>query len=97
MVYLPDLHYCCVCNVYLGMNDGDAICSECECLDEVNELEIRLNGFSSLQKGWDSYDAEAPSEEVIGQAMTFLKFLIKKNKLPDNLNPAVVGGEHKIE
>lgn len=35
MAYMPELHYCCVCRVYLGMDDGDGICSGCE--DEMIE------------------------------------------------------------
>lgn len=30
MAYLPELHYCSVCKVYLGMDDGDGICAECD-------------------------------------------------------------------
>lgn len=30
MAYLPENHYCCVCKVYLGTEDGDGICPECD-------------------------------------------------------------------
>ena len=30
MAYLPELHYCCVCGIYLGPDNGDGICSSCE-------------------------------------------------------------------
>jgi hypothetical protein len=39
MAYLPELHFCCVCRVYLGPDDGDGICSDCE--DNVDEEEPR--------------------------------------------------------
>ena len=30
MSYLPELHYCCVCKEYLGPDNGDGICAECD-------------------------------------------------------------------
>ncbi len=39
MAYLPELHYCCMCNKYLGPDNGDAICCDCEDkFDENGEL-----------------------------------------------------------
>jgi len=29
-VYITELHYCCDCGIYLGIENGDGICSECE-------------------------------------------------------------------
>jgi len=43
MAYLPELHFCCVCRVYLGTEDGDGICSDCEDnVDEEGPCEISL-------------------------------------------------------
>lgn len=30
MPYLPELHYCFRCNVYLGPDNGDGICGACD-------------------------------------------------------------------
>jgi hypothetical protein len=38
MAYLPELHYCCVCKEYLGHDNGDGICPECD-IDEDEEPE----------------------------------------------------------
>jgi len=58
----------------------------------ADKLESRLDSFSSLKAGWDSYDAEPPTGQAIEAARTFLSFLRKIEKLPDQLNPTVVGG-----
>ena len=34
MAYLPDLHYCFICKDYLGPDNGDGICPECDIEDE---------------------------------------------------------------
>lgn len=39
-MYLPRLHYCCNCNVYLGPDDADGICYECD--EEEEELAIEV-------------------------------------------------------
>lgn len=39
MAYQPDLHYCCVCHDYLGPDDGDGICPDCDEDEEVFEIE----------------------------------------------------------
>ena len=41
MAYLPELHYCWFCGVYLGMDDGDGICWECDSLmdEEGNPID----------------------------------------------------------
>lgn len=43
MVYLPELHYCCVCKEYLGHDNGDGICVDCDTEDfendEIEQLE----------------------------------------------------------
>ena len=45
MPYLPDNHYCCVCNNYLGMDDGDGVCSTCEEVVSIHEkYAYRANG-----------------------------------------------------
>jgi hypothetical protein len=30
MSYMPHLHYCCGCKVYLGPDNGDGICAGCD-------------------------------------------------------------------
>ncbi len=30
MAYMPELHYCCDCGEYLGPDNGDGICMDCE-------------------------------------------------------------------
>ena len=47
MAYLPDNHYCCVCEQYLGMDDGDGVCSTCEEIVSIDELTVyRFKGSS---------------------------------------------------
>jgi len=29
-MYISELHYCCDCGTYLGIENGDGICGECE-------------------------------------------------------------------
>jgi|GEM_PF-6686566 len=36
MPYMPDLHYCCVCKEYLGPDNGDGICLDCDTEEEIN-------------------------------------------------------------
>jgi hypothetical protein len=39
MPYLEELHYCCVCHVYLGPDNGDGICGGCDVEEEDPEEE----------------------------------------------------------
>ncbi|HEX4610532.1 MAG TPA: hypothetical protein VH092_20250 [Urbifossiella sp.] len=57
-----------------------------------NKWEERLDGFSTLKKGWDSYKAEPPAHETIDAAKGFLSFLLESGREPSKLNPSVVGG-----
>jgi hypothetical protein len=49
MAYLPELHYCCNCDVYLGPDNGDNICSECETLlcDYCDSMMLKSGGPDS--------------------------------------------------
>jgi len=44
LAYLPENHYCVACKVYLGDDDGDAICPECD------------NSFCSVCEKFTTYD-----------------------------------------
>ena len=62
MSYLPELHYCCRCGDYLGIDNGDGICLACE----SEETMATRYGTAVLHllkdRGWK----EAPvSEEFI--------------------------------
>ena len=52
----------------------------------------KLAGFAALEPGWDSYDAPAPSSQVLSAAKGFLEVLRKAGKTPTRLSPSVVGG-----
>ena len=52
----------------------------------------KLDAFSSLETGWDSYEAPAPSAEVISAAEGFLEFLRNAENAPTRLTPSAVGG-----
>ena len=30
MAYMPEMHYCLACGVYLGPDNGDGICAACD-------------------------------------------------------------------
>ena len=49
MAYLPELHYCCVCREYLGMDNGDGICGACE-----EEDDMELKPTETLVASWDN-------------------------------------------
>jgi uncharacterized Zn finger protein (UPF0148 family) len=46
MAYLPELHYCCVCKEYLGPDNGDGICPEC---DTEENAELEYDGIEEEQ------------------------------------------------
>jgi hypothetical protein len=57
-----------------------------------DKFETRLDSFTILEKGWDSYNAEPPSAKVIQVAREFLEFLRSRFKPPTKVSPSVVGG-----
>lgn len=61
---------------------------------ERAELLTRLGSFTSLQRGWDSYDAEPPSETAIGNARRILHVLWGSEIAPPirQISPSVEGG-----
>ena len=48
----------------------------------------KIDSFKALAKGWDSYNADPPSEA----AMRTARILIGEGLRPDRLCPSVVGG-----
>jgi len=58
----------------------------------VDKWTARLEGFSALKKGWDSYTAAAPSKGALASASEFLDTIRELGKEPSKLNPSVVGG-----
>src|SRR5688500_5263194 len=49
----------------------------------------KIDCFATLQKGWDSYNAEPPSQKCINEA----KFVINRlSILPHKVSPSVIGG-----
>ncbi len=48
MAYLSDWHYCCDCGNYLGIENGDGICGECEMKCGVCRCELDDNNTTSL-------------------------------------------------
>ncbi|MEZ6142329.1 MAG: hypothetical protein R3B84_17355 [Zavarzinella sp.] len=61
-------------------------------LFECRKLYSRIDDFKLLRKGWDSYNAEPPSEQSLEHARRFLDFLSRIDRFPYALNPTVVGG-----
>jgi hypothetical protein len=52
----------------------------------------KIESMKTLQDGWDSYRAPAPSGDSITQATVFLDELAKSASAPSRLAPSVVGG-----
>lgn len=52
----------------------------------------RLEELRTFEQGWDSYDAEAPSDQAIDNARAFMAFLRMTGREPATLNPSTVGG-----
>ncbi|MGI8638884.1 MAG: hypothetical protein ACR2MG_02905 [Pyrinomonadaceae bacterium] len=52
----------------------------------------KLRGFSKLNKGWDSYDAEPPDLLAIAKTREILKKLEELNFVPTDVCPSVEGG-----
>lgn len=57
-----------------------------------DKWDARLDDLHTFQHGWDSYGAESPSEQSIGNARDFMAFLRTSAKEPTALNPSSVGG-----
>ena len=57
-----------------------------------NKLHDRLVGMVSMKHDWDSYGAEAPSNNTIGQAKKVLVSLYSKAILPSTIAPSAEGG-----
>lgn len=84
MAYLPHLHYCCCCNEYLGDDNGDGICPECDRDEDepcpkcgegtamkINDLVEKAHRMA-MDKGW--YEEPRTFGELI--ALVHSEFLI---------------------
>ncbi|AWM40325.1 hypothetical protein GobsT_12030 [Gemmata obscuriglobus] len=61
-------------------------------VDHKDKWEKRLDDLQTFERDWDSYGAEPPSQQSIGNARAFVAFLRTNFKEPDALNPSAVGG-----
>lgn len=52
----------------------------------------KITFCETLVAGWDSYNAEPPTPEVIAAAREFLTVVLAKDAPISRLNPSVVGG-----
>lgn len=52
----------------------------------------KLRSFPKLNKGWDSYDAEAPNLLAVAKARVIIKKLEELQFVPTNVCPSVEGG-----
>jgi hypothetical protein len=48
-----------------------------------------LDKFAKLEKGWDSYSADPPTNKCISSAKEILS---KLSRQPDRVSPSVIGG-----
>jgi hypothetical protein len=55
--------------------------------DDYARLRERIRGFAGLEKGWDSYDADAPSELAISAALALVNRLEGAAVLPEWVTP----------
>ncbi len=60
--------------------------------DNFKKYYNQLNHLTTLQKGWDSYDAEPPNEAAITLARRILFVLEEKGFDPSHIGPSVEGG-----
>ena len=52
-----------------------------------------LGSFRNLHRGWDSYEAEPPSETALENAQRFIRFLMdSESSLPVRVAPSAEGG-----
>jgi len=54
MPYLEELHYCCVCHVYLGPDNGDGICGGCDVEEEDNPETADSTTFYAKAAYWET-------------------------------------------
>jgi hypothetical protein len=52
----------------------------------------KLQSFRDLTRGWNGYDAPAPSDAAFASAEAFLDALQRAGSVPSRLAPSVVGG-----
>jgi hypothetical protein len=52
----------------------------------------KLIKLGKLRKGWNGYDAPAPSEAAINAAESFMEILLREDYEPNRLAPSAVGG-----
>lgn len=52
----------------------------------------QIRSYASLERGWDSYDAEPPTQDVVNKAVGFDWYLRQFGLSPRCVNPSVVGG-----
>ncbi len=58
-------------------------------LNELNNVENIINQLDALNKGWDGYTADPPSQTAISQARLFFS-LAKRTDV--KIKPSIVGG-----
>lgn len=51
-----------------------------------------LESLADLEPGWDSYSASPPGQRAIQNARDFLQLAQAMSRLPDSIQPSVVGG-----
>ncbi len=59
---------------------------------DFSRLERQLDSLASLKDGWDGYDAEIPSADVIDEARKVLRSLQNQLTKPQKVGPSAEGG-----
>lgn len=61
-MYLPELHYCCVCHEDLGPDNGDGICATCDVPYSDTEAETIVKAMVEIRGISEEYaDGEISS------------------------------------
>lgn len=61
-------------------------------MSNLSILQNDLSELSTLEVGWDSYDAEPPNQIAIDWCRVALDYLTSINQLPDRILPSVENG-----
>jgi hypothetical protein len=60
--------------------------------DAWNDLKAKVDSFSELADGWNSYSAPRPARIAIRNVREFLDVLFAANMKPNRIRPSAVGG-----